>query len=235
VLENIIFRLNPNVGSSNWIRDRGIRATFIASTLRSTSSESLCVTVLSTLRQQDASLFNLFVIYFRRYIGKNVKYNLDDLHWQEFETLAFRAMQVLVAPGVQRLAGGGDGGRDLVYTGTSEFNPTYCGDWIFQVKHKSKNIDGKNLVEILVADLRSELLKVFIAKQQQFDVYILLTNKEVTPDLFDGLNAAFGAFKKKHGIACKHFEVIGYRHFESCIDGSESLKWSYPNIISHPD
>ena len=164
-----------------------------------------------------------------------MKYNLDDLHWQEFETLAFRVMQILIGPAVQYLEGGADGGRDLVYTGTSMFDPAYGGDWIFQVKHKSKGLSNKQAAEVLVADLKSELTKVFVTKGQKFDVYILVTNKEITAEIFDGLITTFAAFKNKHGIACAHFTVIGYRHFESCIDGSDSLKWSYPNIISHPD
>lgn len=164
-----------------------------------------------------------------------MKYNLDNLHWQEFETLSFRVMQLIIAPGVQYLSGGNDGGRDLVFTGKSAFNPAYSGDWIFQVKHKSKNLSNKEVTEALVTDLKTELTTVFITKAQTFDVYILVTNKDIFPDIFDALSATFVSFKKKNGIVCTHFMVIGYRHFESCINNSDRLKWDYPNIISHPD
>lgn len=164
-----------------------------------------------------------------------MKYNFDNLHWQEFETLAFRVMQQLIAPGIQYLEGGSDGGRDMVYTGISKFNPNYTGDWIFQVKHKSKNLDSKKLTEALVYSLKTELTKVFIKKALKFNVYILVTNKEITADIFEQLNSAFTTFKENHKISCSHFAAIGYRHFESCIANNDRLKWDYPNTISHPD
>ena len=67
-----------------------------------------------------------------------MKYNLDDLHWQEFEVLSFKILQILIAQDVQFIEGGSDKGRDIVYVGNSSFNESYSGQWVFQVKHKSK-------------------------------------------------------------------------------------------------
>ena len=84
----------------------------------------------------------------------SMKYNLDDLHWQEFEVLAFKILQILIAQDVQFLEGGNDKGRDIVYAGKSDFNTSYSGKWIFQAKHKSKlNIEDE-LASTLVSDLK---------------------------------------------------------------------------------
>ena len=164
-----------------------------------------------------------------------MKYNLDDLHWQEFEVLAFKILQILVAQDVQFLEGGNDKGRDIVYAGKSDYNTLYSGKWIFQVKHKSKLNAKAELASTLVSDLKDELKKVFITNKLEFDNYILVTNKTISGALFDKLNDAFLEFKTNNQVKCKNFSIISYRHIESCIDNSDSLKWSYPNIISHPD
>ncbi len=164
-----------------------------------------------------------------------MKYNLDDLHWQEFELLAFKVLQILVSPNVQFIEGGNDKGRDVVFEGISDFNSTYNGKWIFQVKHKSKASSDSEIAYSLVYDLKNELEKVFLINKLQFDNYILVTNKPVNGEMFDRLHDEFESFKDTHKIECSHFSLISYRHIESCIDDNDSLKWTYPNIISSPD
>lgn len=164
-----------------------------------------------------------------------MKYNLDDLHWQEFETLSFKALQILIAPGVKYLSGGNDKGRDFIYTGTSAFNPTYQGEWLFQAKHKSKELNGKELAGALSADLKSELIKVFVKNKLSVDNYFLITNKMLSAEVYDTLVNVFKEFKEANKISCSNFDVISYHAIATCIDGSENLKWAYPNIIAHPD
>ncbi|GJM17434.1 MAG: hypothetical protein DHS20C13_27610 [Thermodesulfobacteriota bacterium] len=165
-----------------------------------------------------------------------MRYNLDDLHWQEFEVIAFKIIQILVADDVQFVEGGGDKGRDVIHRGVSKiFKTNWSGDWVFQCKHKSKQIDSKKLQIELVKDLRSELEKVFVKNQLRYDNYILVTNKPISGNLFDVLNKTFDEVTKKNDIQCSNFEIISYRHIESCVDQNENLKWIYPNILSHPD
>jgi len=164
-----------------------------------------------------------------------MKYNLDDLHWQEFEVLAFKILQILIAQDVQFIEGGNDKGRDIVYDGKSNFNTSYSGKWIFQVKHKSKlNIEAE-LASTLAQDLKFELKKVFVANKLEYENYILVTNKTISGSLFDQLHEIFLEFKADNQVECEHFSIISYRHIETCIDNSDNLKWSYPNIINHPD
>ena len=131
--------------------------------------------------------------------------------------------------------GGNDKGRDFIYCGTSTFNPALSGNWIFQSKHKSKDLKGKELVASLADDLKKELTKVFLINGQQFDNYFLVTNKEVNANGYDSLFGIFQQFIHDYQITCQHFGIISYPALASCIDQSDSLKWSYPNIISHPD
>ena len=164
-----------------------------------------------------------------------MKYNFDDLHWQEFEVLAFKILQILISPDIQYLEGGSDKGRDIVYDGKSRFNKSYFGKWIFQVKHKSKSNSDSELVSTLAQDLKYELKKVFVTNNLKYDNYILVTNKTINPNLFDQLHTIFVQFKEANKIDCKNFNIISYRHLESCIDESDSIKWAYPNVINHPD
>ena len=162
-----------------------------------------------------------------------MKYNLDELHWQEFEVLSFKVVQILVSSDVQFIEGGSDKGRDFVHNGSSnDFKKDWSGKWIFQAKHKSKS---NNFSNSLISDLKNELEKVFIKNELVYDNYILVTNKTIDGGLFDLLNGAFQDFKSSNKIQCKNFSILSYRQIESCIDKSNQLKWAYPNIISHPD
>jgi hypothetical protein len=165
-----------------------------------------------------------------------MKYNLDDLHWQEFEVLTFKILQILISKNVQLLDGGNDKGRDIVYEGVSNNSDySFSGRWIFQVKHKSKPITGTELSTFLIKDLKNELKKIFITNGLEYENYILVTNKSINGTLFDKLQTTFLEFKESNNIGCKNFTIISYRHLESCIENSEILKWTYPNIINHPD
>ena len=108
-----------------------------------------------------------------------MKYNLNDLHWQEFEVLSFKILQIIDAQDVQFLEGGNDKGRDVVYEGTSKYNDSYSGKWIFQIKHKSKMTKDEEITSTLVHDLKYELKKVFVTNRLKYDNYILVTNKTI--------------------------------------------------------
>jgi hypothetical protein len=164
-----------------------------------------------------------------------MKYNFDDLHWQEFEILSFKTLQILIAKDIQFLEGGSDKGRDLVYDGSSNFNESYSGKWVFQVKHKSKAYIDNELATTLDQDLKTELKKVFVTNRLKYDNYILVTNKTISASLFDQLHNTYSDFITKNKIDCHNFNIISYRHIESCFDNNESLKWSYPNVINHSD
>lgn len=165
-----------------------------------------------------------------------MKYNLDELHWQEFEKIAFRILQKLISSSIQMIEGGNDKGRDILYEGTSQdFRKEWTGKWLFQAKHKSKKIDQSKIKSTLSQDLKEELEKVFITNKLSFDQYILVTNKPLDSKTFDDLQLVFDQFRSDNSITCKNFDIVSYRHIESCIDLNDDIKWSFPNIISHPN
>lgn len=165
-----------------------------------------------------------------------MKYNLDNLHWQEFEILSFKILQKLIAPEIQFFEGGNDKGRDIVYEGKSNgFRQEWAGKWIVQVKHKSSALDEKKISKLLSEDLKKELTKIFVTNKIVCDCYILVTNKAISGNTYDEIQLVFNSFKLTHSITCNNFDIISYRHLETCIEESNEIKWSYPNIISHPD
>lgn len=166
-----------------------------------------------------------------------MKYNLNDLHWQQFEIFSFRCLQKLVSSGIQFLEGGNDKGRDIIYDGPSlQFQPSWNGRWIFQVKHKSlKGTDQSKNVTTICNDLNDELFKICIKERVEFDNYILVTNLIVNSSFQAKAQSTFIAFCEKNNISNKNFFIVGYNHFESCIDEYVNLKWIFPNILSHPD
>ena len=165
-----------------------------------------------------------------------MKYNFEELHWQEFEILSFKCLQKLISPNIQFLEGGKDKGRDIVFNGESNsFLRNWKSKWIFQIKHKSNVVGTTKLYKSLLYDLEEELNKIFIRYKLSFDNYVFVTNALVTPDFFDKANELFFNFCRNNSIKCENFFIIGYRHLETCIEENENIKWLFPNIVTHPD
>lgn len=165
-----------------------------------------------------------------------MKYNLNNLHWQEFEVLSFQCLQKVISTGIQYLERGKDKGRDIVYEGNSSNFPTWSGKWICQVKHFSIiETSQSKQINSLINDLKDELEKIHVKERLEFDNYILVTNLNVTANLNDKANILFSDFFLNQKLPDKNFHIFGYRHFESCIDSNECIKWNFQNILSHPD
>lgn len=68
-------------------------------------------------------------------------YNLENLSWQEFETLTKFYLKEKIGEGLWVFDGSQDMGRDAVFTGTANEFPSkaapYSGNWIFQGKHRT--------------------------------------------------------------------------------------------------
>src|SRR5690554_6578828 len=125
-----------------------------------------------------------------------MKYNLNDLHWQQFELLSFNILQRLVAYGIQFIEGGSDKGRDIIYEGKSHvFQPFWDAKWIFQIKHKGvKGKDQSKAAQALLSDLKIELEQVYIKNKLNFYNYILVTNLYASGDLNDKAEKVFQDF-----------------------------------------
>ncbi len=164
-----------------------------------------------------------------------MKFNLTDIHWQEFEVLAFKILQNIVAKEVQYIEGGSDKGRDIIFNGSSSnYRKEWSGKWNFQVKHKSSGTVDK-IKTSLSSDLKKELIKVFVTNSLDYDNYILVTNVTINGNTYDELISIFNESKEEYKFKCSNFDIISYRHLESFIEKDRDIKWSFPNIISHPD
>jgi len=162
-----------------------------------------------------------------------MKYDLKELHWQQFEVLSFYVLQKDISKSISFIEGGNDGGRDLLFNGkTSFWNSEVDGSWVFQAKHKS---DYKSGLVSLKMDLKKELDKIFIQNNQNFDFYVLVTNLQISAPYYDELNQLFLNFCNENNLDKKRFFIYGYRHFESCITENSSLKWLFPSIIKNTD
>ena len=136
-----------------------------------------------------------------------MKYNLNDLHWQQFEIFSFKCLQKLISTGIQFLEGGNDKGRDIIYEGSSiKFNPLWNGKWVIQIKHKSLNSTNQTRsINSLLSDLNVELEKVFLKNKLEINNYIIVTNILVTPDLEDKAHQIFNGFCEKKRDTLRKF------------------------------
>ena len=161
-----------------------------------------------------------------------MKYTFEEIHWQEFEYLAYRVLRILISKDVKFIEGGKDKGRDIIHNGTSKnFRVDLSGKWNFQVKHKSSLLVTKNQ-NSLKSDLKKELKKTFITNNLEFNNYILVTNAILTGNLLDELRSTYNQSKSELNFNCEHFDIVSYRDFENVIDENEKLKWEFPNVIS---
>ena len=106
-------------------------------------------------------------------------YNLENLHWQEFEKLTKFYLKKIIGEGLWVFDGSKDMGRDAAFSGTANEFPSltcpYTGDWIFQVKHRTTQRKTCEQVESeLLRSLDKELEKILIKHNFKCDNYIYI-------------------------------------------------------------
>lgn len=161
------------------------------------------------------------------------KYELENLVWQQFELLCYQCMLIDCSKRLKFIDGGNDKGRDFILSGTSKYfdNDDNDSECIFQVKHKS-TLDFNSLKN----DLKSEIKKVFVTNQFDYDNYCLVTNLKLTGDQFDSLTSIFSTTLAKNSISKNiKFHIYSYRNIEACLDKNDYLKWQFPSIIKNVD
>jgi hypothetical protein len=162
----------------------------------------------------------------------STKYDLTSLTWQQFEVLAFKCLQIDISPSIQFNEGGNDKGRDFLFTGTTGFFDNSPHEYVFQAKHKSNNLAFPSLI----GDLKTELVKVYLTNKLKYDFYCLVTNLTISGSEFDELSRVFKAFFEENQISPPvQFGIYNYRHFESVIDKTDSLKWLFPSVVSQSE
>lgn len=167
-------------------------------------------------------------------MSKETKYDIDKIEWQQFEELSFKCLQEDIAPSIEFIEGGSDKGRDFLFKGITGFfgEDKQEHNYIFQAKHKSTSDGFYNLK----GDFKDELEKVFVTNSLIYDTYCLVTNLTITGKQNDELNKIFDSFILENKIVFDvRFRLYSYRHFESCIDKHNFIKWIFPTIIKNTD
>ena len=168
-------------------------------------------------------------------------YNLELLHWQEFEQLAGFYLKQVVGEGISRFDGSQDQGRDAVFEGTANSFPAksdpWMGKWIFQAKHRTlRNATLQSVETKLLSSLKNkELHKIFVKYNFQCDNYVYITNINVSNSFKDEAKAVFIEFCKKHDLNHKNFHVIDYKDFEVYIAANRYVRNAFPSMLQFTD
>lgn len=171
-----------------------------------------------------------------------MKYNLENLHWREFERLIIFYLKEKIGEGTWAFDGSKDFGRDAEFKGTanefpSKTNP-WKGNWIFQVKHRTTQSRTSLQVEReILRSLAGELKKIFTKHRFKCDNYIYVTNLNVSNGFRPQAETVFSDFFKASfpKRVKPNFAVIEYKDLEPHIDKNASLKRVFPSLLTFTD
>jgi hypothetical protein len=171
-----------------------------------------------------------------------LQYNLENLHWREFERLITFYLKEKIGEGVWTFDGSQDKGRDAEFRGEANEFPskscTFRGDWIFQVKHKTTRTRTLSQVESkLLQDLKDELEKIFRKHHFRCDNYIYITNISVSNNFRSLATSVFDDFFRASlptGIKL-NFRVIEYKDLEPFIAKNPSVRRAFPSLLTFTD
>jgi hypothetical protein len=172
-------------------------------------------------------------------------YNLENLHWREFEVLIAYYLKEKVGEGVWASVGSKDKGRDAEFHGIanefpSKTNP-FRGDWIFQVKHRTtKSETVREVQKELLRSLKKELEKIFKKYKFCCDHYVYVTNLNVTNDFRTLATKAFDGFftggsAKRLAGPKPTLSVIDYKDLEPYIAANEFVRRAFPALLTFTD
>jgi hypothetical protein len=165
-------------------------------------------------------------------------YDLEKLHWQEFETLAAYYLKAKIGEGVWASDGTKDKGRDAEFHGTANEFPSktkpYEGNWIFQVKHRTTR--RQTVVDVqtkLLQTLPNELEKIFKKYKFSCDHYVYVTNLKITNDFRTSAEAVFDKFFA--GKPPSTLSVVAYKDLELFIAANQFVRREFPALLTFTD
>jgi len=169
-----------------------------------------------------------------------MKYDLESLHWDEFERLVKFYLKDVVGEGVWTFDGSKDKGRDAAYHGSANSFPSraapWKGDWMFQAKHRTLRSSTLHQVEDkLIASLSVELNKIFKKYHFQCDNYVYITNLNVSNQFREEADKAFEEFCTENGFQSKRFHVIDYKDLDVFIARNPYVRHEFPSLLSYVD
>lgn len=169
-----------------------------------------------------------------------MKFNLENLHWREFETLVTYYLKDTIGAGLWVFGGTKDQGRDSTFNGVANSYPSksspWRGEWIFQVKHRTTR--SKTVAETekdLLRSLKSELNKVFVKHKFTCNNYIYITNLKCSNRFRPESKKVFERFCSENQLAGIKFGVIEYSDLEVFIGNQPGIKLEFPSLLTFTD
>lgn len=160
------------------------------------------------------------------------RYNLEQLGWYNFEQLIRTLLREIVGAGLSSFSGSVDQGRDATFSGKANSYPSqsdpWCGDWIFQVKHRRYSSQG-------AAKTRSELKKVIgeetikITNKHHFSCnnYIFITNCPLTALDKDQMKVTVREVSPK----IKEVAILNESDLDELLDSNPKVVSAFPQIL----
>jgi len=164
--------------------------------------------------------------------SRMLEYRLDDLNWAEFEKLCQALLKARLGVGVESWGGSGDWGNDaycqapLRYPGTE----VQAGPFQFQAKFvQGANAAGSKPNALLVAAVKRECERITKRKQPVPNVYSLLTNVVLSPELRRTIEDMIRATLPRCGLVVVHSgeDICSWLHLH------EDIVRVFPQLLSH--
>lgn len=134
---------------------------------------------------------------------------------------------------IQFYGGTKDRGRDAYFDGEAKILPNeeiWSGIWIFQAKFRDFLRRGENEMRKEIRDtLEDELEKIINKYKDECDVYIYLTNIDLTQNDISQMKEIVEKFE------ISHFRVFHFPHFEAFLSQYENIKWQFPRLLDITD
>lgn len=167
-------------------------------------------------------------------------YNLENLSWQEFETLTKFYLKEKIGEGLWVFDGSQDMGRDAAFTGTANEFPSktapYNGNWIFQTKHRTtRGKTQKQAEKELLDTLQKELNKIFIKHQFACNNYVYIINLNASNQFRQNAQDLFTQFCLDRNLNNINFNVIEYKDLEVFISNNKPARYSFPSLLTFTD
>src|SRR5712692_407555 len=169
-----------------------------------------------------------------------LKYNLENLHWQEFERLVTYYLKEKIGEGLWVFGGNNDQGRDATFSGVANAYPSksspWGGDWIFQAKHRTTR--GKTIAKAereLLRTLKVELEKIFVKHSFVCNNYVYVTNLDSSNTFRPKCSKVFEKFCLENELTDVRFGVIEYKDLEIFIGTNPSIKLEFPSLLTFAD
>lgn len=171
---------------------------------------------------------------------KQVNFDFEQLHWQEFERLVGFYLKSVIGEGITLFDGSRDKGRDATFFGKANAFPSsqspWHGNWVFQVKHRTTRNQTLAKVESNLLDsLESELEKILIKHKFNCENYVYITNINISNTFRDRATQVFQQFCANNKLKLENFHVIEYKDIEKFVSNNRTVRYCFPSMLRYSD